>query len=44
MTRGTEPENCNIDNIDEYHAMRDEASANVRAPPPSEYNGFVVTF
>jgi hypothetical protein len=44
MTRGTEPENCNTDNIDEYHAMRDEASVNVRAPPPSEYNGFVVTF
>ena len=38
MARGTEPENCNIDNIDEYHAMRDEALTNVRAPPPSEYN------
>ena len=24
MTRGTEPENCNIDNIDEYHVMRDD--------------------
>jgi hypothetical protein len=38
MTRGTEPENCNIDNIDEYHAMRDEALTNVKAPPPSEYD------
>jgi len=38
MARGTEPENCNIDNIDEYHAMRDEALTNVRAPPPSEYD------
>jgi len=38
MARGTEPENCNIDNIDEYHAMRDEALMNVRAPPPSEYD------
>jgi len=38
VARGTEPENCNIDNIDEYHAMRDEALANVRAPPPSEYD------
>ena len=38
MTRGAEPENCNIDNIDEYHAMRDEALTNARAPPPSEYD------
>jgi len=38
MTRGTEPENCNIDNIDEYHAMRDEALTNVKTPPPSEYD------
>ncbi len=38
MTRGTEPENCNIDTIDEYHAMRDEALTNVKAPPPSEYD------
>ena len=29
---------CNIDNIDEYHAMRDEALTNVKAPPPSEYD------
>jgi hypothetical protein len=25
MTRGTEPEKCNTDNIDEFHAARDEA-------------------
>jgi len=29
---------CNLDNIDEYHAMRDEALTNVKAPPPSEYD------
>jgi hypothetical protein len=29
---------CNIDNIDEFHAMRDEALTNVKAPPPSEYD------
>ena len=29
---------CNIDDIDEYHAMRDEALTNVKAPPPSEYD------
>jgi hypothetical protein len=29
---------CNIDNIDEYHAMRDEALTNAKAPPPSEYD------
>lgn len=29
---------CNIDNVDEYHAMRDEALTNVKAPPPSEYD------
>jgi len=38
VARGTEPENCNIDIIDESHAMRDEALTNVRAPPPSEYD------
>ena len=40
MTRGTERDaaDCNIDNIDEYHAMRDEAFTNVKAPPPSEYD------
>lgn len=38
MTRGTEHDECNIDNIDAYHAMRDEALTNVRAPPPSEYD------
>ena len=38
MTRGTEPDDCNIDHIDEYHAMRDEALTNVKAPPPSEYD------
>jgi hypothetical protein len=38
MTRGTEPENCNIENIDEYHAMRDEALTNARVPPPSEHD------
>ena len=29
---------CNIDTIAEYHAMRDEALTNVKAPPPSEYD------
>ena len=38
MTQGTERDDCNIDNIDEYHAMRDEALTNVKAPPPSEYD------
>jgi len=40
MTRGTERDaaDCNIDNLDEYHAMRDEALTNVKAPPPSEYD------
>ncbi len=40
MTRGTEREaaDCNMDIIDEYHAMRDEALTNVKAPPPSEYD------
>jgi hypothetical protein len=40
MTRGTErePADCNIDIIDEYHAMRDEALTNVKAPPPSKYD------
>ncbi|MGZ8884623.1 MAG: hypothetical protein ACXW02_07330 [Halobacteriota archaeon] len=38
MTLGTERDDCNIDNIDEYHAMRDEALTNVKAPPPSEYD------
>jgi hypothetical protein len=38
MTRGIERDDCNIDNIDELHAMRDEALTNVKAPPPSEYD------
>ena len=38
MTRGIERNDCNIDNIDELHAMRDEALTNVKAPPPSEYD------
>jgi hypothetical protein len=38
MTRGTKRDDCNIDDIDEYHAMRDEALTNVKAPPPSEYD------
>ena len=40
MTRGTERDaaDCNIDNIDEYHALRDEALTNVKAPPPNEYD------
>ena len=38
MTRGSERDDCNIDNIDEQHAMRDEALTNVKAPPPSEYD------
>jgi hypothetical protein len=38
MTRGTERDDCNIDNIDECHATRDEALTNVKAPPPSEYD------
>ena len=38
MTRGIERYDCNIDNIFELHAMRDEALTNVKAPPPSEYD------
>jgi hypothetical protein len=38
MTRGAERDRCNIDNIDEYHAMRDLALTNVKAPPPSEFD------
>src|SRR5665647_731024 len=38
MTQGTERDDCNIDNIDEYHVMRDEVLTNVKAPPPSEYD------
>jgi hypothetical protein len=38
MTRGIERDDCNIDNIDEQHAMRDEALTNVKAPPPGEYD------
>jgi hypothetical protein len=40
MTRETERNaaDCNIDNINEYHAIRDDALTNVKAPPPSEYD------
>lgn len=38
MTRGIERDDCNKDNVDGHHAMRDEALTNVKAPPPSEYD------
>jgi hypothetical protein len=40
MMRGTGRDDCNIDNINEYHAMRDEALTNVKAPPPVSTTGF----